>query len=146
MGMKKAAFWLGNISFDLIMFCIPLGLIFLVIGVFPPDKSSDFVSSFGWLALSLVIFSFSFLPFTYLWSFAFDKSNTAYRFFPFLVYILFYIIPVIPMFIFPTSPAIQYALPLLSPLLGLNACIMSKQRLGTENYNLITITSEQYQI
>ncbi len=71
MGMKKPAYWFGTILFDMLMFCLPLVIIFLVIGCFPSDKSSDFVHSFGWLALSLILFSLSFLPFTYLWSFAF---------------------------------------------------------------------------
>ena len=71
MGMKKTAYWLGTILFDLLLFCIPMGLIFLVIGVFPANQSSNFVNNFGWLALTLVVFSYSYLPFTYLWSFAF---------------------------------------------------------------------------
>ena len=88
------------------------------------------MASFGWLALTLVLFSFSFLPFTYLWSFAFDKAASAYRFYPFLVYIGFYVIPEIPMFIIPQSPFIIYFLPIVSPLLALNACMMSKQMMG----------------
>lgn len=37
MGMKKPAYWLGTIAFDLIMFCLPFTVIFLVIGCFPSD-------------------------------------------------------------------------------------------------------------
>lgn len=125
MGMKKSAYWLGTISFDLLMFCVPLAIIFLVIVCFPSSQSSQFVSSFGWLALSLILFSFSFLSFTYLWSFAFDSSKTAYRFYPFMVYIIFYIIPILPIYIVPNSTAIQYVLPLISPLIGLTSCMLS---------------------
>lgn len=138
MGMKKGAYWLGTISFDLLMFCVPYTLIFLVIGCFPSEQNQEFVQSFGWLALSLVLFALAFLPFTYLWSFAFDNSRSAYRFYPFLVYLLFYVIPSLPIYIVPENTAVHYILPLVSPLLGLTSCIMSKQMLGSSNYNLIT--------
>ena len=92
------------------------------------------------------MFSYSFLPFTYLWSFAFEKSSTAYRFFPFLVFILFYIVPVIFLFLWPEVEAIQYILPPVSPLMGLNACILSKQMLGESNYNDIRAADETYQL
>ena len=100
MGMTKVAYWLGTIAFDLIMLCLPLALVFLVIGCFP-SENSQWVSSFGWLALTLILFAFSFLSFTYLWSFAFDKSKTAYRFFPFLMFLFFFVLPTIPIYIVP---------------------------------------------
>lgn len=137
MGMKKIAYWLGTISYDLLMFCIPYVLIFLVIGCFPSNENQELVQSFGWLALSLVLFALSFLPFTYLWSFAFDNSRSAFRFYPFLVYLVFYVIPSIPIYIIPESNALHYILPVVSPLLGLTSCIMSKQMLGASNYNFI---------
>lgn len=126
MGMKKTAYWMGTISFDFIMFCLPFAIIFLVIGCFPSSKSADLVHAFGWLALSLILFSFAFLPFTYLWSFAFDNSRTAYRFYPFLAYIVFYVLPSIPIYIVPESQILHYILPIVSPLLGLTSCMMSK--------------------
>jgi len=146
MGMKKPAYWIGTILFDLLQFCLPFSIIFLVIGCFPSDQNAAFVASFGWLALTLIVFSFSFLPFTYLWSFAFDKAASAFRFYPFLVYFGFFVIPEIPMFFWPDSPAIIYVLPIVSPLLSLNACMLSKQMLGSENYNLISVISNTYDI
>lgn len=137
MGMKKPAYWFGTIFYDLLMFCLPFAIIFLVIGCFPSNESSDFVHSFGWLALSLILFSFAFLPFTYLWSFAFDKSTSAYRFYPFLVYIVFYVLPSIPIYIVPESQVLHYILPIVSPLLGLTSCMMSKEMFGETNYNFI---------
>ena len=86
MGMKKSAYWIGTITFDMIMFCVPFAIIFIAIACFPSDQSGPFVSVFGWLALTLILFAFAFLPFTYLWSFAFEKATSAYRFYPFLVY------------------------------------------------------------
>jgi hypothetical protein len=136
MGMKKSAYWLGTICFDLLQFCLPFSLIFIVILCFP-SNNHELVHNFGWLVLTLLTFSCSFLPFTYLWSFAFNDSRTAYRFYPFLVYIGFYVLPQIPIYIIPTNTAIHYILPIVSPLLCLNSCMMSKQMLGANNYNAI---------
>jgi len=135
MGMKRSAYWLGTISFDLLMFCLPFAVLFIVIGCFPSSDNELLVSSFGWLALTLIIFSFSFLSFTYLWSFAFDVARTAYRFYPFMVFILFFILPSIPMYVVPTNNAIQYLLPIISPLMALSSCMVSRQMLGNATYS-----------
>jgi hypothetical protein len=137
MGMKRNAYWLGTICFDLLMFCVPFAVLFIVIGCFPSSENYMFISSFGWLAFTLIMFSFSFLSFTYLWSFAFDSAKTAYRFYPFMVFVLFYIVPSIPTYIVPKNNAIKYILPLVSPLMALNNCIMSRQMLGDSTFTAI---------
>ncbi len=138
--MKKTSYWLATMSFDLLLFWLPFSILFLVIGCFPSSENQVLVSSFGWLALSLVLFSFAFLSFTYLWSFAFDSSRTAYRFYPFLMFLFFYTLPQIPTYIFPTNPILQYVLPIWSPLIGLTNCMVSKQMLGSGNFYIITNT------
>lgn len=124
--MSKLSYWTGTISFDLLMFCLPLSLVFLVIGCFPADKNSQLVSAFGWLALTFILFALSFLSFTYLWSFAFDKARSAYRFYPFLVFLLFFIVPSIPTYIVANSSVLEWVLPPVSPLMALNACMLSR--------------------
>jgi hypothetical protein len=126
MGMKKSSYWLGTMSFDLLMFWLPFTILFLVIGCFPSSENQVLVESFGWLAITLILFSFSFLSFTYLWSFAFDSARTAYRFYPFLMFLFFYILPMIPTYINPTNSILPYVLPILSPLMGLTSCMVSK--------------------
>lgn len=135
MGMKKLPYWLGTITFDLLMFFLPFGIIFIVIACFPSSQNQLLVNSFGWLALTLLIFSFSFLSFTYLWSFAFDVARTAYRFYPFLVFLLFYTLPSIPIYIIPDADILIYILPLVSPVLALTNCMLSKQMIGSQLYN-----------
>jgi len=137
MGMKKSAYWLGTFSFDFIMFCVPLSILFITIACFPAAQSQQMIDSFGWLALTLLLFSFSFLSFTYLWSFAFDVARTAYRFYPFLIFLLFYVLPSIPLYIIPDNTAIHYILPIVSPLLALTNCMLSQQMLGSFNYQVL---------
>lgn len=138
MGMKKSAYWLGTVAFDILIFCLPLAFLFIAIVSFPSEKSQILVNSFGWLALTLIIFSLSFISFTYLWSFAFDKARTAYRFYPFLVFLLFYVIPSIPMYIAPQNTAVHYAQPIISPLLALTSAMMSRQMFGSQNYDVLS--------
>jgi len=126
MGMKKSAYWLATISYDLLMFCTPFCFIYLTIGCFPPSEIDNLVSSYGLIFLSLVLFGCAFLLFTYLWSFAFTSSSAAYRFYPFFVYLVFYVLPSIPIYIAPSSPALQYILPIISPLTALACCMVSK--------------------
>lgn len=127
-------------SFDILMFWLPFTILFLVIGCFPSSENQLLVNSFGWLALSLLLFSFSFLSFTYLWSFAFTSARSAYRFYPFLMFLFFYILPQIPTYIIPTNPILPYALPILSPLLGLTGCMVSRQMIGSENFEPLVST------
>ena len=119
------------------MFCIPFCFIFFTIGCFPSNEIATLVHSYGWILLTLVLFACSFLPFTYLWSFAFTSSSSAYRFYPFLVYLFFFVIPSIPLFIVPYSVVLQYLLPVISPLMALTACMMSEQMLGYANTQIL---------
>ena len=119
MGMRKIPYWLGTMLFDMILFWIPSIILCIVIACFPSDKSSVYVEKFGYFFILFAAFSLSFLPFTYLWSHAFQKAQTAYRFFPFFIMIIFAILPQIPIYVLPDNEFLKHCLPILSPLLAL---------------------------
>lgn len=129
--MKKLSYWAGTMSFDFAMFWIPSIVLLIVIACFTSCESQQLVQSFGWLVLTLLVFFFSFLSFAYLWSFSFDSSRSAYRFYPFLMFLLFYIAPNIPTYVVPSNPV----LPLVSPLIGLQECLISQQMIGKGTFN-----------
>lgn len=135
MGMRKVPYWLGTLCFDMILFWIPSIILCIIIGCFPSEKSNIFVSKFGYFFILFAAFSLSFLPFTYLWSHAFQKAQTAYRFFPFFIMIIFAILPQIPIYIVPQNQFLKYILPILSPLLALVNGMLSEQIVGTDAYN-----------
>jgi len=103
MGMRKIPYWLGTLCFDMILFWIPSLILCIIIVSFPPEKSEIFVSKFGYFFILFASFSLSFLPFTYLWSHAFKKAQTAYRFFPFFIMIIFAMLPQIPIYVDPLN-------------------------------------------
>jgi len=103
MGMRKIPYWLGTMCFDMILFWIPSIILCIVIACFPSDKSSIYVEKFGYFFILFAAFSLAFLPFTYLWTHAFQKSQTAYRFFPFFIMIIFAILPQIPIYVLPQN-------------------------------------------
>lgn len=74
----------------------------------------------------LVLFAFSFISYSYLFSFIFQKSSTAYRFFPFLNLIFFYVIPQAPQFIDAKGVWAQYIMPALSPFIAFSNSFFTK--------------------
>lgn len=58
------------------------------------------------------------MAYSYAWSFAFQKSTTAYRFFPFLNFLFFYMLPMILFYAAPNSNVTKYAVPLYSPFVA----------------------------
>ncbi len=94
-GLRQYPYWAGNYAFDLVIFYIPL-IVFFVIA-FALGDSGKFVTDIaGYLIIGLILFGFSFIGYSYLFSFIFQKSTTAFRFFPFLNLIFFYFLPLIP--------------------------------------------------
>lgn len=91
-------YWIGNYALDIILFFIPL-IVFFAILYASGEKASFLTDVAGYLILSLLVFGFSFIGYSYLFSFVFQKSNTAYRFFPFFNLFFLYFIPQIPSFI-----------------------------------------------
>ena len=126
MGMRKIPYWFGTFLFDMILFWIPSLVVIIIIACFPSAQSSVYVDKFGYFFIIFLAFSLSFLPFTYMWSHAFQKAQTAYRFFPFFMMIIFAIVPQIPIYIVPENQFLKYLLPILSPLLALVNAMVSK--------------------
>jgi hypothetical protein len=135
MGMRKIPYWLGTICFDMILFWIPSVILCVIIACFPYENSQIFVDKFGYFFILFAAFSFAFLPFTYLWTHAFEKSQTAYKFFPFFVMIIFAILPQIPIYIIPYNQPLKWILPILSPLLALVNGMVSEQMIGSDAYD-----------
>lgn len=50
------------------------------------------------------------------------------------MFLFFYVVPSIPIYVVPQNKAIQYILPVFSPLLALTNCMISKQMIGKQNY------------
>lgn len=103
MGMREFSYWFGTLMFDMILFWIPSIIVFIMIYCFPSEQSDVFISKTGYLFILFLAFSLSFLPFTYLWTHAFQKAQTAYRFFPFFVMLFFAILPQIPIYTAPKN-------------------------------------------
>jgi hypothetical protein len=81
----------------MLLYIIPV-LIFFVVTLALGNISNFLTTRLPYLIPVFVLFGFSFMTFSYAWSFAFQKATTAYRFFPFLNFLLFYMIPLIPFF------------------------------------------------
>jgi hypothetical protein len=128
-------YWLGTLCFDMIMFWVPTIIVFIILACFPSSQSNIFVSNFGYFFVLFLAFSLSFLPFVYLWTHAFTKAQTAYRFFPFFVLLIFAILPQIPIYVIPTNQALSTILTIVSPLLAFVNGMLSIEVLGQDAYN-----------
>lgn len=117
MGTRQLPYWLGNYAFDMIIFYVPL-LFFFVIIYAIGDYGNFLTRIVGYLIPTLILFGFSFIGYSYLFSFVFQKSTTAYRFFPFLNLIFFYFLPLIPSINDAEGILAQYIMPLLSPFIA----------------------------
>ena len=126
MGMRKIPYWLGTFLFDMLLFWVPFILVCIIIYCFPYTYSSIYIDKLGYLILIFFCFSCSFLPFTYLWSHAFQSAQTAYRFYPFLVLIVFTILPQVSIYTQSRKDVLKIILSIFSPLLTLLNGILSK--------------------
>lgn len=125
LGLRKLPYWTANYAFDLAIFTIPL-IIFFIIAFSIGEKSKFITDVSGYLVLILAIFAISFIGYSYLFSFMFQKSSTAFRLFPFFNLIFFYMIPNIPMISYPHSDFAQYVPPIISPFIAFNYCFFTK--------------------
>lgn len=124
-GMRRLPYWSANYIFDLLLFFIPLTIFFII--VLAIGEQGEFVTRFaGYLVAVLLLFGFSFIGYSYLFSFIFQKSTTAFRFFPFLNLIFFYFIPMIPTVVSPGGFFAQYVMPILSPFVALTIFFNTK--------------------
>lgn len=139
--MRRLPYWAANYAFDLVIFFIPLTFFFII--VYAIGEEGTFITRFaGYLVTILLMFGFSFIGYSYLFSFIFQKSTTAYRFFPFLNLIFFYFLPLIPSIVSPDGFFAQILMPLISPFVALTIFFNTKEVVGpdfglTEDYNSI---------
>jgi len=130
-GMRRIPYWAANYAFDLLIFLIPLSVYFIIL--FAIGEQGEFVTRFaGYLVTILLMFAFSFIGYSYLFSFIFQKSTTAFRFFPFLNLIFFYFLPLIPSIISPSGFFAQILMPLISPFIALTAFFNTKEVVGDD--------------
>ena len=123
--------------FDLIVFYVPLIVFFII--AFALGEQGRFVTKFvGYLVIGLILFGFSFIGYSYLFAFVFQKSSTAYRFFPFINLVFFYFLPLIPAIINNYEGILaQYLMPLLSPFIAFSALFNTKEIVGSEAFQTI---------
>ena len=79
----------------------------------------------------LFLFGFSFIGYSYLFSFVFQKATTAYRFFPFINLVFFYFVPLIPSVVDPSGFLAQYVMPCLTPFVALTAFFNTEEIIGS---------------
>ena len=123
-GTRQLPYWAGNYSFDLLVFWSPLIIFFITILAL--GTKGEFLSRiFPYLLPLLVLFGFSFIGYSYLFSFIFQKSSTAFRFFPFLNLLFFYFLPLIPATVDSQGLLAQYVMPLLSPFVSFSTFFLT---------------------
>ncbi len=132
MGMRKAPYWCANYAFDLMIFLTPL-IFFFVGSLAIGDKAKFIIDMTQYLIPLLVLFSFSFIGFSYVFSFIFQKSNTAYKLFPFINLIFFYTIPQLPQYLDENGPICQYVTPMLSPFIAFNNAFFTQEMMKGVN-------------
>lgn len=131
LGLRKAPYWAANYTFDLLIFLIPLSIFFLVI--FSVGEKGKFLTDVAsYLVVIFFLFAFSFIGYSYLFSFMFQKSSTAFRLFPFFNLIFFFIIPTIPLNVDPEGNLAQYVCPIISPFVAFFYCFFTKEIMGDQ--------------
>ncbi|KJE92513.1 ATP-binding cassette transporter subfamily A [Capsaspora owczarzaki ATCC 30864] len=75
-GADLLSYWLGSFLWDLINFCVPVVIIWVVLAVFNmPQYTGD---SFGGIAMLFLFYGWAVIPFVYCVSFLFNTTTTAY--------------------------------------------------------------------
>ena len=78
MGCRTFPYWLGTFAFDYILFCV-IASFFILFGViFSLEVVSSYVGQ--WIVVLLTM-GLSFLSWTYLWTFIFEKAASAEKYF-----------------------------------------------------------------
>ena len=117
MGLKKFPYWIANFTFDMILFIIPVAIFFII--TLALGKQAEFLTNnLPYLLPVFATFGIAFMTYSYAWSFAFQKATTAYRFFPFLNFLFFYMLPMILVYALPHSDVTKYFVPFTSPFIA----------------------------
>ena len=137
MGLRKLPYWMGNYAFDILIFLVPLTPFFVLIYVI---EEADFLREIVHLLIPLlIVFCLAFIGYSYVFSFMFQKSNTAYRLFPFFNFIFFYVILQIPQFIDRKSVIAIWVTPIISPFIAFSNAFSTKEFLGDIDTSQIDI-------
>lgn len=131
-GARQLPYWAGNYAFDLVLFYLPLSVFFII--AFALGSEGTFITDFaGYLVVALFLFGFSFIGYSYLFSFIFQKSTSAYRFFPFINLLFFYFLPSIPSTLNNNQGILaQYVMPLLSPFVAYSSVFNTVEIVGSD--------------
>lgn len=131
MGLRKLPYWLANIVFDYFIFIFPLSI--FIVGIYAFGESAEFFGKImKYLIPMLLLFAFSFISYSYIFSYMFQKSSTAFRLFPFFNLVFFYYVPQIFIFIDTKSRTIQYLTSAMSPFMTLNNAFQTVEVAGSE--------------
>ena len=125
LGLRKLPYWTANYAFDFAIFTIPL-IIFFAILFMIGEKARILTDVAGYLVIILALFAISFIGYSYLFSFMFQKSSTAFRLFPFFNMMFFFVLPTIPIYSSPKSDFTQYFPPAISPFVSFFYCFFTK--------------------
>ena len=124
MGLKKFPYWLANYVFDYLIFIIPFALFITLVFAFG-ERAEEIKDVLNYLIPILLLFGFSLMGYSYMFSFMFQKSSTAFRLFPFFNLIFFYFVPSIIKGIDPEGYETIYVLPMISPFVALDNSFMT---------------------
>jgi hypothetical protein len=69
-----------------------------------------------------ILFGCAFIAYSYCFSFAFQTSDSAYKYFPIINLLIFYILPSIPIIVKPELFLSKYIMPFVSPFVALSYC------------------------
>jgi hypothetical protein len=145
LGLKRHPYWLANYTFDICLFAIPLVLFF--VAAFLLQSRAYFITEVAhYIIIALFFFSFSFIGYSYLFSFMFQKSNTAYRVFPFFNFVFFFSIPQVALVLSKSGVVAQYIAPLASPFIALYACFFTEEMKAKNNNSIYYSNSYLYNI
>ena len=126
MGLRKLPYWAANFAFDMSIYLIPVAIFF--IAVLCMGSMMDFLTEkLPQLIPVFILFGISFMTYSYAWSFVFQKSSSAYRLFPFINFLFFYMLPMVPFFALSGSFITKYLMPMYSPFIALYYVFFTKQ-------------------
>lgn len=126
MGLRKLPYWTANYVFDYLIFIIPFTFFIILVFSFG-DHAKEVRDALGSLIPALLLFGFAFISYSYMFSYMFQKSSTAFRLFPFFNLIFFFTLPQIIVGVDKDGFESIYILPIISPFVGLSNCFFTKE-------------------
>lgn len=90
MGCKGLTYWLGTFLFDYLAYMLTIALLILFFFILGVEFMYPFL---GRITCIMALYGIALITFTYMFSFAFKKSNTAFKTFPLVTFFVFYTLP-----------------------------------------------------